>query len=217
MLNFPKTTEFGRRIPKQKFYEHLDVTPELRRMFVDQVKLITWQNKLSAQTMNLAPGQTVAEIEVFRLQLQGQEIDPSVLRLMDKQIPYHILFLLERDGGEGQLCISYKEASQTGSNAFQLRQTYHTSWMPLDGLTLELHALDMDGLYESIVRQIAGDAIAAPAAESLKEAVEQTQEKEKLQRQIEQLKAKMKKEKQLGKQMELRREIRKLEGKRAYE
>ena len=78
MLNFPKTTEFGRRIPKQKFYEHLDVTPELRRMFVDQVKLITWQNKLSAQTMNLAPGQTVTEIEVFRLRLQKQEIDPSV-------------------------------------------------------------------------------------------------------------------------------------------
>lgn len=217
MLNFPKTTEFGRRIPKQKFYEHLDVTPELRRMFVDQVKLITWQNKLSAQTMNLAPGQTVTEIEVFRLRLQGQEIDPGVLRLMDKQIPYHILFLLERDGGEGKLWISYKEASQAGSNAFQLRQAYHTDWMPLDSLTLELHALDMDGLYESIVRQIAGDSIAAPAAESLKEAVEQTQEKEKLQLQIEQLKAKMKKEKQLGKQMELRREIRKLEEKRAYE
>ena len=212
MLNFPKTTEFGRRIPKQKFYEHLDVTPELRRMFVDQVKLITWQNKLSAQTMNLAPGQIVTEIEVFRLRLQGQEIDSGVLRLMDKQIPYHILFLLERDGGEGKLWISYKEASQAGSNAFQLRQAYHTDWVPLDDLTLELHALDMDGLYESIVRQIAGDSIAAPAAESLKEAVEQTQEKEKLQRQIEQLKAKMKKEKQLGKQMELRREIRRLEG-----
>lgn len=211
MLNFPKTTEFGRRIPKQKFYEHLDVTPELRRMFVDQVKLITWQNKLSAQTMNIAPGQTVAEIEVFRLRLQGQEIDPGVLRLMDKQIPYHILFLLERDSGESQLWISYKEASQTDSNAFQLRQAYHTDWMPLDSLTLELHALDMDGLYENIVRQIAGDAIAAPAEESLKEAVEQTQKKEKLQRQIEQLKAKMKKEKQLGKQMELRREVKRLE------
>ena len=26
MLGLPKTTEFGRRIPKQKFYEHLDVS-----------------------------------------------------------------------------------------------------------------------------------------------------------------------------------------------
>ena len=69
----------------------------------------------------------------------------------------------------------------------------------------------MDGLYESIVRQIAGDAITAPEAETLKAAVEQTQEKEKRLRQIEALRAKMKKEKSLARQMEIRREIMKLE------
>ena len=47
-------------------------------------------------------------------------------------------------------------------------------------------------------------------AEPLEQAVAQAQEKEKLQRQITQLKAKMKKEKNLGKQMELRREINRL-------
>ena len=47
--------------------------------------------------------------------------------------------------------------------------------------------------------------------ESLKQAVEQTQQREKLEKQIAQLKAKMKKEKQLGRQMELRREIMRLE------
>lgn len=46
---------------------------------------------------------------------------------------------------------------------------------------------------------------------SLKEAVEQTQQREKLEKQIAQLKAKMKKEKQLGRQMKLRREIMRLE------
>ena len=43
------------------------------------------------------------------------------------------------------------------------------------------------------------------------EAVEQTRQREKLEKQIVQLKAKMKKEKQLGRQMELRREIQELE------
>ena len=38
----------------------------------------------------------VWEIEVFRLTLQGQEVDEQVLSLMDRQIPYHILVLLER-------------------------------------------------------------------------------------------------------------------------
>lgn len=211
MLDFPKSTVFGRRFPKQKFYENLDVSTEVKRLFVEQVKLITWANKLSHETMNIAPGQMVREIEVFRLTLQGQELDGRVLELMDKQIPYHILFLLERPDGSARLHVTYKEASQSGSNAFQLRQSYQTEWMRPEGLFLNLSALDMDALYESIVRQIAGDAIDAPRGESLKEAVEQTQQREKLEKQIAQLKVKMKKEKQLRRQMELRREIQKLE------
>ena len=211
MLTFPKGTEFGRRLPKQKFYEHLDVSPEVKRLFVEQVRLITWANKLSPQTMNLAAGQQVTEIEVFRLALTGTELDPRVPELMDRQIPYHILFLLERPDGQMQLTIAFKEATQTGDNAFRLRQRYATGWLAPEDLSLEWAALDMDGLYESIVRQIAGDAIAAPQAESLKEAVEQTQEREKLEKQIAALKVKMKKEKRLNKQMELRREIMRLE------
>lgn len=211
MLTFPKGTEFGRRLPKQKFYEHLDVSPEVKRLFVEQVRLITWANKLSPQTMNLAAGQQVTEIEVFRLAITGTELDPRVPELMDRQIPYHILFMLERPDGQMQLTIAFKEATQTGDNAFRLRQRYATGWLAPEELSLEWAALDMDGLYESIVRQIAGDAIAAPQAESLKEAVEQTQEREKLEKQIAALKVKMKKEKRLNKQMELRREIMRLE------
>lgn len=188
MLEFPKTTAFGRRFPKQKFYENLDVSPEVKRLFVEQVKLITWANKLSPETMNIAPGQMVREIEVFRLTLQGVELNQQVLSLMDKQIPYHILFLLERPDGSICLHVTYKEASQSGSNAFQLKQSYHTEWMRPENLSLNLTALDMDALYESIVRQIAGDAIVAPQGESLKEAVEQAQQREKLEKQIAQLK-----------------------------
>ena len=80
-----------------------------------------------------------------------------------------------------------------------------------EDLSLDLTALDMDGLYESIVRQIAGDALAAPGAETLQEAVTQAQEREKLEKQIAALKTKIKKEKSLAKQMEIRREIMRLE------
>lgn len=211
MLDFPKSTAFGRRFPKQKFYENLEVPAEVKRLFVEQVKLITWANKLSAETMNIASGQLVREIEVFRLILQRQELDQQVLSLLDRQIPYHILFLLERPDGKVRLHVNYKETSQSGSNAFQLRQSYHTEWETPDNLSLNLAALDMDALYEGIIRQIAGDAIDAPQGESLKEAVERTQQREQLEKQIARLKAKMKKEKQLSRQMEIRREIARLE------
>ena len=47
MLNLPSSTEFGRRVPRQKFYEHLDVSPEVKRLFIDQIKLITWGKQSS--------------------------------------------------------------------------------------------------------------------------------------------------------------------------
>ena len=112
MLSFPTSTVFERRIPKQKFYQNLDVTAEVKRLFIEQIKLITWANKLSAQTMNLAPGQTVQEIEVFRIRMAGDVLDSRVLNLMDKQIPYHLLFVLERSDGKCQLSVTYKEASR---------------------------------------------------------------------------------------------------------
>lgn len=211
MLSFPHSTDFGRRIPKQKFYQNLDVSAETKRLFVEQIKLITWANKLSAQTMNLAPGQTVQEIEVFRIRMAGDALDNRVLNLMDRQIPYHLLFILERPDGKSRLSVTYKETSRGGGNAFQLRQNYCTDWKLPEDLMLNLAALDMDALYENIVRQIAGDALAAPKAETLQQAVEQAQEREKLQKQIDQLKSRMRKEKQLARQMELRREIQRLE------
>lgn len=110
MLTFPAATTFGRRVPKQKFYQHLDVAAEVKRLFVEQVKLITWANKLSAQTLNLAPGEHVQEIEVFHIQLQEQNLDERVCRLMDQQIPYHLLFWLERPDGLQRLQITRRPA-----------------------------------------------------------------------------------------------------------
>ncbi len=211
MLNFPKSTVFGRRIPKQKFYEHLDVSPEIRRLFVEQVRLITWENKLSPDTLNIAAGDAVQEVEVFHIRLFGEELDHRVLSLMDKQIPYHILFLLERIDGKFQCVVNYKEASQGGANAFQLKKSYETQWMLPEDLPIEYAGLDMDAVYESVVRSIAGDALMAPEGESLQEAVAKTQEKENLEKEIQKLKARMKKEKRLAKQMEIRREIQRLE------
>ena len=89
MLGFPQTTEFNKRIPKQKFYDNLDVSPTLRRVFVDQIQLIYWRNKLAESTLNISPGQAVKEIEVIEIKLTQPQLDEAVLRQIDKEIPYH--------------------------------------------------------------------------------------------------------------------------------
>ena len=59
MLDLPKSTEFNRRIPKQKFYENLTVTPAMKKIFTEQIKMIYWRNKLAASTLNIAAGEQV--------------------------------------------------------------------------------------------------------------------------------------------------------------
>ena len=98
MIGLPKTTEFNRRIPKQKFYENIDITPALRKVFVEQVKIIYWKNKIAASTTNLAQGNEVTELEVFEVRLNTPVLDEGLLRQIDRTIPYHILFLLEYKG-----------------------------------------------------------------------------------------------------------------------
>ena len=211
MIGLPKSTEFNRRIPKQKFYENISVSPTLKRVFIDQIKVIYWRNKVATTTMNLAAGDTVTELEVFEIKLNGQQLDESVLRQIDKEIPYHILFLLEYEG-KYQAWTAYKEAAASGTNAFKVGTYYHTDWLPEDELPLKVEGLSIDKVYENFVRQIAGDALRSETGktESLKESVERDNRRQELEKQIAALQTKVRKEKQLNKQVQLNAELKKL-------
>jgi hypothetical protein len=208
MLGLPKTTDFNKRIPKEKFYENLNVTPTVKKCFVEQIKVIYWRNKIAATTTNLAAGTTVNEIEVFEIKLKGSLLDEGVLRQIDKEIPYHILFLLEYDG-KYQAWTAYKEAS-AGNTAFKVNQYYHTDWMAEDELPLKLEGLSVDTVYENFVYQIAGDTLQAAEHESLQDAVVRDEKVKNLKKQIEVLQARIRKEKQLNVQMKLNTELKKL-------
>lgn len=208
MLDLPKSTEFNKRIPKQSFYENLDVSPAIKKYFVEQIKTIYWKNKISPETMNLAPGEIVTELQVFEIRLSSNELDESVLSLIDKKIPYHIIFLLEHEG-KYQLWTAYKEAA-SGNNAFKVGTYYHTNWVSEDEFSLKIDGLNVDVVYENFVRQIAGDALRSDGKESLEESVERDNRKKDIEKQIMVLQQKIKKEKQFNKQMKLSVELKKL-------
>jgi len=65
----------------------------------------------------------------------------------------------------------------------------------------------MDAIYESLVRQIAGDKLQTDSSESLKESVERDEKKKQLEKQIAALENKMRKEKQLNRRMEMNAEL----------
>lgn len=208
MLGLPKSTEFNKRIPKQKFYENLSVTPAMKTAFTEQIKSIYWRNKLAATTLNLAPGEQVTEIEVFEIRLTSPDLDEDILRLIDREIPYHILFLLEYDR-KYQAAMGYKEAASSGKAAFKVERYYRTEWLTAEELSLHLEGLTIDAVYENFIRQIAGGELTGSENTTLKESVEQQKQREQIEKQIAALEAKMKKEKQLNRKIELKTEIKK--------
>lgn len=209
MLGLPRTTEYGKRIPKKKFYDNLSISSDLKRVFAEQIAAIFWSNKISPDTLNVAAGDTVDEIEVFTIRLNQPSLDTRVLQQIDKQIPYHIIFVLKYKD-RLQAWIGYKEAAASGSNAFKVGRYYHTDWMREDDLHLSIDGLNMDAVYESLVRQIAGDKLQTDSSESLKESVVRDENKKQLEKQIAALDNKMRREKQLNRQMEMNAELKNL-------
>lgn len=211
MLGLPKSTEFNRRIPKQKFYENIDISPMLKRVFVDQIKIIYWRNKIAPTTLNIAPGEKVTEIEVFEIKLTDKMKPEAVLRQIDKSIPYHIVFLLELDG-HYQAWTAYKEAS-TGANAFKVHSYYHTEWMTEAELPLKLEGLNIDKVYENFVRQIGGEALSTDKEETLQQSVERDQRLQALQKEIDRLEKLARTEKQPKKKFEIVSKIKEIKNK----
>ena len=212
MMNFPKTTEFNRRIPKQKFYSNLSVSPQIKKIFVEQIATINWANKLAPTTLNVKNGEIVTEIEVFHLMLNQKSLDERVLQLIDKEIPYHILFELEYEG-QIQVWIGYKEESQTKAEILKVNRYYHTDWLTKDKIHFEIDGLNMDLLYEGFIKQIAGDTLTINVNESVGIAILRTEEKEKLDKQISALEKKLYREKQFNRQVQLNAELKALRNK----
>ena len=205
MLGLPTTTEYNKRIPKQKFYENLSVTPALKRIFVEQIQNVIWANKIAPATISVSEGKEVTEIEVFKICLNAGTLDESALKQMDKQIPYHILFVLEYNE-KYQVWIGYKEVSG-GDNAFKVNKYYHTDWLAEQDLQIKIDGLDMDSIYANLVRQIGG---IEKGNETLCEQIADMEYREKLEKEIAKLEKRARAEKQPKKKFELVSRIKEL-------
>lgn len=210
MYGLPESTTVNRKIPKKKFYENLNVSPSLKRSFVEEIQAIYWSNKIAPSTVNVQEGSYVKELEVFTIELNGNTLNDAVLRQIDREIPYHILFVLQFEE-KVQAWIAYKESSGNNQTAFRVEKYYHSDW--LKAYRISIDGLNMDEFYENVVRHIAGESfenLVLTQGESLHETVERESLAQQLESKIEKLQKQLRKEKQLNKQFEINGKIRKI-------
>ena len=195
MLGLPRTTQVNRRVAKEKLYQNAALAPQTREMIKDQIDSVFWRNKLADSTMAISAGETVAEIQIFEIQLRQRELDKRVLPAIAKAIPYKILFILVF-GDEAQVWI---EVSGT---------FYNTDWQPLGGFALKFEGLNLDAVYENLARQISGGRLGTEG--DIEEAVDRDKQRQRLERDIVALEKKLLREKQFNKQVELNGELKRL-------
>lgn len=201
MLGLPERTLYNRKIPKNKFYEKLVANSRIKELFIEQIDSVVWKHKLSRETTNLEPTEAVQEVQVFEIHLRQRELNQELLEKIDRAVPYPILHVL-RYGDEAKLMIAYKERHTANENRSVVQAYYQSDWQPLNRFAVNiLQGLTLEAVYENLVRYLMPNG--ETSAETLPEAVERQQVRQRLERECARLEAKIRSEVQFDKKVEM--------------
>lgn len=202
-FDLPKRTQVGRVIPKNSFEKYTNTKQQ--RIFTDKVQRITWTNKLSVDTINLE-GIDIQELQLFKIELKAFATIPQVLEIIDKSIPYTIIFSVQFEDYL-YLSTSVKHAHPVNENTAVLDWTFSTNWFKKN--TVETYQLNLkkslDAVYKDFCLQISGKPELQSV--SLDGIVEKEQQIHLLEKEIERLKSKIKRCKQFNQKVALNMEL----------
>ncbi len=211
LYSYPKQAHFGKMIAKSKIYEYSNLTTAVKDKFVSQIDKITWQYKLASVTINLQATSSVPEIQIFDIQLKGDELDESLLKVIDKAIPFPIFYQIYR-GDEVKIKAAYKRPSDADKNKWVVESYFESEWIELDTPKEPLPlALDLGKLYEQMMKRLMPqEVIDTDSKSSIKDQVALVEEIKVKERAYDKLKAKRDREKQFNRKAELNTQLKKL-------
>jgi len=206
LYRWPAAAKFGKRVPKDKFYEHGSVPASVRERFVSDVQRLIWAYKLAEVTINLPGSEAVPEIQVFRVDAKEHDVSNAVLTAIDKAIPSPIIFEITRDDGRDRSVRMVAAQKQVGSGAQRLSAYYSTTWQQADVERRPLPtAINLAALYAALLDPLL--PVTARAGEDGSEVAARVQAVRALEREIASLERKLRTEPQLNRKIDLRRTL----------
>ena len=149
-FTLPKSTEVQRVVPKNSFESF--ATPKQKRLLSEVIQRITWCFKLCNATTNL-PATNIPEVQVFTVELKKKS--PAIkelLNLMDKCIPYNILFkVIYEDEYFFHSSIKRHHAEDEDKSVIDF--SFASDWGNESNFNLELKT-SIDAIYQSICQQL---------------------------------------------------------------
>ena len=198
MYGLPQTTEVRKQLPKKAIYAKFELKPSQRESFDADIARIDIVAVVSTSTVPaLNAGAEVKEFYLLAVQLKRKEYDNKNIVLLTKLIPQRMVFALH-----------FEEQVQFA--------IYHTklissAWQTTEEATLPLSGLNLDSVWENIVKSIG--QIEVQEGNTLAEQIAEDDAHAKLMKQIEQLEHKVRTEKQPRKKLELFEKLKELKKK----
>lgn len=206
LYRWPEAATFGRRVAKEKIYEHGTLSTAVREKFIDEVQRITWAYKLAEATINLPGTSAVPEIQVFTIDAKTDDVSEAVLGAIDKAIPFPIIFEVSRHRGNILEARTVAAHKQLGTGAPKLSAYYSTGWQRRDISRQALPtAITLPALYTALLQPLT--PITTRSGEEMSDVVDRLAAVRKLEREVAALERKLRTERQLNRKIELRRTL----------
>ncbi len=194
MLGLPKATEMSKQLPKKAIYTKFQMNTAAKAKIDADISRITIVNEIAPNKVNIPAGEDVKSFFVLLVSLKKKEYDEKTIATLSKLIPQNILFVLEYEN-ESRLAIYHIKVMQT-------------EWKPTENQQIELHGLNLDTVWENIVKSL--ECGVWNEELSLDENLALHEQQEKLQKQITKLEKQARTERQPKKKFELHQKITKL-------
>ncbi len=193
-FTLPEQAYVHKFIPKNKFFEKAVLNTKLKKEFTDKIQKITWEYKLAEGTIGVPPTEKIEEIQIFEIQLKERDIPKNVLRIIDKSIPYPILYVFTHDGHVAYGITLKGEGEQ---------RYYFTKWD--EKQTFAFTGINLERVYQGIVTSFIKDT--GGETKDFKTIIAVDKRKETLEREISALKNKIRNERQFNRKVELNNQL----------
>ena len=193
-FTLPEQAYVHKFIPKNNFFEKAVVNTKLKKEFTDKIQKIIWEYKLAEGTIGVPPTEKIEEIQIFEIQLKERDIPKNVLRIIDKSIPYPILYVFTHDGH-----VAYGITLKGDSE----QRYYFTEWDEKQAFIFT--GINLERVYQGIITSFIKEA--GGETKDFKTIVAIDKRKETLEKEISALKNKTRNEKQFNKKVELNNQL----------
>jgi hypothetical protein len=194
-MKLPASAKVNKFIPKTQFYSRTAIGNKVKEEFTSQIQKIIWAYKLAENTINIQATERVEEIQIFEIELKSKITPKNILQIIDKNIPYPILFIL-KFGDDKQYAISLKEKNI-------INGYYFSDWK--EKMDFDFTGTTLEKVYQKIIRKFIKSI--DQENKSFGDIIETDSKIKNLQEDIKKLEEKLRKEKQFNREVDINKEL----------